>query len=174
MAILMTTVLKPVSTQNPVPVQEVNASPVEEQSAPLPNYHEEPFAQGKSGVPAFGGNHAGVALPPEPKVYPQQPAEEIAIHNLEHGYVLVYYSKEAQDGLDERIVVALEELVQGETEVLMAPYEGLAEPLYLVAWGARQSLDPPADASPADVVDVAEDFIAKWKNGQYAPEAAAS
>lgn len=153
--------------------ERIDASPVEEQDATQPNRHEEPYAQGEGGVPAFGGNHTPGTLEPEPKVYPQQPPEETALHNLEHGYVIVYYSGEGDTALDPEIVGALEDLVNEETEVLMSPYTGLAEPLYLVAWGARQAIDPPADASVDDVVLVVEDFIEEWKNGSHAPEAAA-
>ena len=152
----------------------ISCTEVEEQDATLPNEHTEPFAVGEGGVPAFGGNHSGSVLPPEPKVYSQQPEEQTAIHNLEHGYAIVYYAAEGENALDPGLVSALEDLVNEETEVLMSPYEGLAEPLYFLAWGARQACSPPADASPADVVDVAEGFLADWKNGQYAPEAAAS
>ena len=151
----------------------VSCTDVEEQDAVLPNEHTEPFALGEGGVPAFGGNHTGGTLPAEPKVYQQQAPEQTALHNLEHGYVMVYYAAEGENALDEELVSALEDLVNEETEVLMSPYEGLADPLYFVAWGARQSCSPPEDASPADVVNVAEGFLAEWKNGQYAPEAAA-
>ena len=151
--------------------ERVNASEVETEPE-LPNEHVEPFAQGEGGVPAMGGNHSN-ALPPEPKVYSQPVAEANSIHNLEHGYVLVYYAADGDNALDEKFVSALEDLVNDETEVLMAPYEGLAEPLYLVAWGARQSVDPPAEASPDDVSLVTEAFIEEWKNGEFAPEAAA-
>ncbi len=153
--------------------ERVNASEVEEQEAAQPSEHQEPYTLGVGGVPAFGGNHTGGALRPEPKVYTQQPPEQTAVHNLEHGYVIVYYSNEGENALDQEIVTALEELVEGETEVLMSPYQGLSEPLYLVAWGARQSIAPPEGANPQDVVLVAEAFIDEWKNGQYAPEAAA-
>lgn len=156
-----------------VAAERISCTEVEEQEGTQPNEHTEPYALGQGGVPAFGGNHTGGVLNPEPKVYQQQPPEQTAIHNLEHGYVIVYYTAEGENALDEGLVTALEDVVNGETEVLMSPYEGLAEPLHFVAWGARQSCSPPADASSADVVDVAKGFIAEWKNGQYAPEAPA-
>jgi hypothetical protein len=157
-----------------IAAERLSCTDVEEQEATLPNEHQEPYASGEGGVPAFGGNHTGGALSPEPKVYQQQPLEQTAIHNLEHGYVTVYYAAEGENALAPEIVSALEDLVNDETEVLMSPYDGLAEPLYFVAWGARQACDPPADASSADAVEAAEGFISEWKNGQYAPEAAAS
>lgn len=154
--------------------ERISCTEVEEQESTLPNQHAEPYAQGEAGVPAFGGNHNPSLLPSEPKVYQQQPPEDQAGHNLEHGYVLVYYAADGDNALAEENVSALEDLVDGETEVLMAPYEGLAKPVYLVAWGARQACDPPEDASADDLTLVAEAFIEKWKNGDFAPEAAAS
>ncbi|MGH2691186.1 MAG: DUF3105 domain-containing protein [Actinomycetota bacterium] len=151
--------------------RRIGCGPIEEEPD-LPNEHVEPFAQGEDGVPAVGGNHSS-ALPPEPKVYTQQPPEENAVHNLEHGYVLVYYAADGENALDEKFVTALEDLVNDETEVLMSPYEGLAKPLYLTAWGVRRGCDPPAGASTDDVVTGATGFIDEWKNGQFAPEAAA-
>jgi hypothetical protein len=153
--------------------ERVNATEVETE-ANLPNEHVEPYAVGVGGVPAFGGNHTPGALPAEPKIYEQQPPEETAVHNLEHGYVIVYYAAEGANALDEDLVAALEDVVRDESEMLMSPYEGLAEPLYLLAWGARRSIDPPADVDPDDVVLVTEAFIDEWKNGQFAPEAASA
>ena len=150
----------------------VGATEVETDEA-LPNEHQEPYGTSQDGVPAMGGNHTPGALPAEPKTYQQQPPEETAIHNLEHGYVIVYYADEGDNALDADIVSALEDVVAGETEVLMAPYQGLAQPMYLLAWGARQAIDPPEDASPDDVVLVTRAFIDEWKNGRFAPEAAA-
>ena len=151
----------------------ISCTEIEEQEATLPNDHKEPYASGEGGVPAFGGNHTGGTLGADPKVYQQQPPEQTAIHNLEHGYVIVYYAADGDNALDAEIVSALEGMVEGESEVLMSPYDGLDQPLYFVAWGARQSCDPPAEADPADAVDVAEGFISEWKNGDFAPEAAA-
>ncbi len=154
--------------------ERISCTEVEEQEATLPNEHTEPYAQGEGGVPAFGGNHTGNTLPPDPKVYAQQPPEQSAIHNLEHGYVIIYYAADGENALDEGLVSTLEGLAEEESEVLMSPYEGLSQPLYFTAWGARQACDPPADATAADAVAAARGFIDKWKNGQYAPEAAAS
>jgi hypothetical protein len=153
-------------------LQRLSCTDVEEQNAEQPNEHVEPYAHGENGVPAFGGNHVGTPLPQEPKVYTQQPPEEAAIHNLEHGYILIYYAAEGDNALDPTLVSALEDVANSETEVLMSPYADLAKPLYLVAWGARQSCDPPPDASAEDVTLVAEGFIEDWKDGKYAPEPA--
>ncbi|MGH2710379.1 MAG: DUF3105 domain-containing protein [Actinomycetota bacterium] len=152
--------------------ERLSCTEVEEQDAEQPNEHTEPFATGEGGVPAFGGNHAPGPLPSEPKVYEQQPPEEAAVHSLEHGYVMIYYSTEDENALDPEVVSALEDLANSETEVLMSPYAGLDRPVYFVAWGARQSCDPPEGASAGDLTLVARGFIQEWKNAEFAPEPA--
>jgi hypothetical protein len=161
-----------IKEQATVAAERVGATEIETDEG-LPNEHQEPYGTGSGGVPAMGGNHTPGALPAEPKTYQQQPPEETAIHNLEHGYVIVYYADEGDNALDADIVSALEDVVSDETEVMMAPYQGLAQPMYLLAWGARQAIDPPEDANPDDVVLVTKAFIDEWKNGRFAPEAAA-
>lgn len=155
-------------------VDRLSCTEIEEQDGDQPNEHTEPFAAGEGGVPAFGGNHNGSTLPPDPKVYDQPIPEANAIHNLEHGYVIVYYANEGDAALDPELISALEDVANQESEVLMAPYDDLAKPLYLLAWGARQSCDPPSDASTEDAALVTEAFIDEWKNGTYAPEPAAA
>jgi hypothetical protein len=127
-------------------------------------------------TPAASGPHAQSPLPAEPKVYDQPVPETAAVHNLEHGYVLIYYRAEGDGALDQAIVAELEDLAEGETEVIMAPFENLAEGtnLALVAWTRLQEGLVPADADPADVGLVARGFIEEFKNGAAAPEAEVS
>jgi hypothetical protein len=135
--------------------------------------HQPPFAQGQDGVPATSGNHSN-ALPPDPAVYTQPVPEASAIHNLEHGYVLVYYADSGDNALPEDLVSELEDLVDSESEVIMAPYPGLSSKLALASWRQLQTCDPPGDANPEDAVTVAEAFIDRFRNGPLAPEAAAA
>ena len=134
--------------------------------------HAQPYAQGTGGVPVTAGTHAS-PLDAEPKVYSQPIQEEGAVHNLEHGYVLVYYSNEGDGALPDDVRSALESVVQSETEVLMAPYEGLANSLALVSWGRLQTCDIPDDAAPGDAETVVRSFIEQYRNSSLAPEPAA-
>jgi hypothetical protein len=124
-------------------------------------------------TPAASGPHAPSPLPPQPKVYDQPVPETAAVHNLEHGYVLVYYRAEGDGALPDPVVTALEDLIQGEAEVIMAPYEGLPQGtnIALVAWTRLQTGQVPADADPDDVTLVARAFIDEYRNGSAAPEA---
>jgi hypothetical protein len=127
-------------------------------------------------TPAASGPHAQSPLPAEPKVYDQPVPETAAVHNLEHGYVLIYYRADGEGALDEAIVAELDDLAEGETEVIMAPYENLSEGtnLALVAWTRLQEGQVAADADPADVALVTRGFIEEFKNGAAAPEAEVS
>jgi hypothetical protein len=124
-------------------------------------------------VPAASGPHAQAPLPAEPKVYDQPVPETAAIHNLEHGYVLIYYRADGEGALDEAVVTELESLAEGEAEVIMAPYENLSDGtnLALVAWTRLQEGQVAADADPGDVALVARGFIEEFRNGAAAPEA---
>ena len=131
--------------------------------------HAQPYAQGTGGVPVTAGAHAQ-ALPPEPKVFSQPIQEPAAVHNLEHGYVLVYYAGEGENALPEGVRTALEDVVQGESEVLMAQYEGLSSSLALVSWGRLQTCQMPEDAGPGDAETVVRSFIEENRNSSLAPE----
>jgi hypothetical protein len=131
--------------------------------------HQPPFQEGRNGVPAASGAHSS-PLPADPPVYDQPIPEANAIHNLEHGYVILYYADGGDNALPEGIRTALEELVRDEEKVLMAPYPDLASPLDLVAWRTLRTCDPPEDADPDDAVTVARAFIEEFRSGGLAPE----
>ncbi len=131
--------------------------------------HVPPFAEGQNGVPATAGAHSQ-ALPPEPSVYDEPVPEANAIHNLEHGYVLIYYAAEGDNALPEDLRSALASAAEDEAEVIMSPYEGLAEPMALVSWGRIQTCSPPSDADPGDAETVARGYIDDYRNSSLAPE----
>jgi hypothetical protein len=131
--------------------------------------HSPPFVQGRNGVPATAGPHSS-PLPPEPAVYEQPIPEENAVHNLEHGYVLIYYAAEGPNALADPIRSQLEDVAGGENKVLMAPYPELANSFDLVAWGKLQTCTPPEDADPEDAATAAEFFISQFRSGGLAPE----
>ena len=131
--------------------------------------HSEPFAQGSNGIPATAGRHSA-ALGSDPAVYSQPVDEAGIVHNLEHAYVLVYYNNEGDSALDDGLRTDLENFVEGQGKVLMAPYPGLANTLDFVAWGKLQTCDPPADANSGDVTTVLQAFIDEHENSSDAPE----
>jgi Protein of unknown function (DUF3105) len=131
--------------------------------------HSPPFAQGRNGVPVTAGSHSS-PLPPDPSVYEQPIPEENVVHNLEHGYVVIYYEAEGVNALDEELRSQLADVAEGEEKVLLAPYPDLADSFDLVAWGKLQTCDPPEDADQDDAATVANFFISEFRSGGLAPE----
>jgi hypothetical protein len=134
---------------------------------PPPNYGTTPGTSGK---------HGGGPLPPDPSVYDQPFDENLeaqAIHNLEHGYVLIYYRQDGDAALAENVVDALAELANGENKVLMAPYPELPEgrSLALAAWTRLQTCPTVTDAD--GVLAIASGFISQFRGGGEAPEPSA-
>jgi hypothetical protein len=136
--------------------------------------HSPPFVEGTGGLPATSGSHSSPLQPP-PQVFEQQVPEANAVHNLEHGYVIVYYQPEGPDALPDGIRDELASLVEGEDEVLMAPYPKLQEgqSLALAAWTRLQVFEVPDAADPEDAVTVTRYFIDQFRN-TIAPEAGAA
>lgn len=154
----------PVETQQ----DEVDAAAALDQ----PTLHSPPFAEGQNGVPVTAGPHSSPLQGP-PFVFDQPIPEANAVHNLEHGYVIMYYAEEGQNALAEDIRSELEDLVNDESEkVFLAPYPDLQPSLAVLAWGNLQTCDPPADADPEDAVTVARSFIEEYRSGGLAPEPA--
>jgi hypothetical protein len=122
-------------------------------------------------TPAASGPHNATPLPAEPHVYDQPVPETALVHNLEHGYVLIYYRAEGERALDPAMVDELAGLAEDESEVIMAPYPSLTEGtnLALVSW--TRLLECGADGEPEDARLVAQNFIDQFRNSSAAPEA---
>jgi hypothetical protein len=132
--------------------------------------HSPPFSQGTNGEPVTAGRHSS-PLPSPPFVYDQPIPEANAVHNLEHGYVIVYYASDGENALSEDIRTELEGYVEDESnKILMAPYPGLAHSFDLVAWGKLQTFDPRDGADPEDALTVARAFVDQFRSGGLAPE----
>lgn len=136
----------------------------------IPSEHSEPFALGRNGEPANVGNHSASPLPPEPDVYEQPIPEPQAVHNLEHGYVILYYQAEGDAALPDDVREELTDLAEGEEKVFLAPYDGLQEDtsLALTAWRKLQTCPPPEN--PDDAAAAARGFIEQFRSGGLAPE----
>ena len=91
-----------------------------------------------SSAPPTSGNHApvwtecGVLTSPLP--------DEVQVHNLEHGFVMVQYNTQ-----DQAVIDALKDVVRGLTRspdyLIMAPYPTMTETIALTAWGKVQYLE---------------------------------
>lgn len=121
-------------------------------------------------TPATSGPHSPSTLPSGVRVYDQQVPEPLAVHNLEHAYVIIYYRAEGQGALSEGVRAALAELAQDEEKVILSPYEGLPEgtSLALTAWTKLQECPRVTDADTT--VLAVEGFIKRFRGTSNAPE----
>src|SRR5215212_2335736 len=69
-------------------------------------------------------------------------ANENAVHSLEHGAVWITYSPD----LPQEQVDRLQELGNGQSYILISPYDGLPSPVVASAWGRQLQLDSVDDA----------------------------
>jgi len=123
--------------------------------------------------PATSGYHDPSPLPPEPKVYESPVPETRAVHNLEHGYVIVYYRAEGPDALPKAVVDRLASIVRGEDEVLLAPYPLLDDGVALAFTAWNKLWECPAGITPSQAATMLEGWIRAYRNSGSAPEPAA-
>lgn len=120
--------------------------------------------------PATSGPHYGVWMMPPPQVYSTSIPEVRAVHNLEHGYVIVYYSPGPDSQLSTDLVRVLSAKVTGQRKVLMAPYQSLpaGTALAFAAWDELQLCSPAVTGAEAQTT--LDKFIAAFREGPLAPE----
>ncbi|MFB9311919.1 DUF3105 domain-containing protein [Nocardioides plantarum] len=106
--------------------------------------------------PPVGGDHVGAWL--DCGVYTDPVADELAVHNLEHGGIWLAYDATA---LDESQVAALAEQVPDNG--IMTPYDGLESPVVVSSWERQVALDGPDDPRLVTFVDT-------YENNPIAPE----
>jgi Protein of unknown function (DUF3105) len=87
-------------------------------------------------VPPTSGPHDPT---PAPCGVSSQPIpNEVQVHDLEHGVIMVQY----RPGLDQEQVQALEKLGRSySSHVIVAPYQGLSTPVAVTAWTKLMTLD---------------------------------
>ncbi|MGH2572617.1 MAG: DUF3105 domain-containing protein [Actinomycetota bacterium] len=100
-------------------------------------------------------------------------ATPTAVHNLEHGYVLIYHRQDGQQALPAPVMDSLERLAESESNVILPPYTQLeeGEALALAAWNKLQEC--PSRVGPEQADTLARAFIAQFRRGGEAPEPAA-
>jgi hypothetical protein len=121
--------------------------------------------------PATSGPHYPVWIMPPPQVFSTYLQETRAVHNLEHGYVVVYYSLAPDSPLPAGIVTVLAARVTSQRKVLMAPYQPMpaGKALAFTAWDELQLCGPAVTADEAR--SSLDKFIAAYREGPLAPEA---
>jgi hypothetical protein len=136
-----------------------------QQGSPPPEYET---------TPATSGPHSPSTLPSDVHVYEEPVPEPLAVHNLEHAYVIIYYRAEDPEALPQNVRDALAELARGEEKVILAPYPDLSDgtSVAFTAWTKLQECPKVTDADTA--VLAAEGFIKRFRGTTNAPEPSAA
>lgn len=114
-----------------------------------------------SELPPAGGIHNDVWQ--NCGIYEEPVKAQHAVHSLEHGAVWITY----QPDLPEAAVAQLQDLVQGQTYVLLSPYPEQRSPIVLSAWGVQLEVETPQDERIAQ-------FVERYRLGPQTPERGAA
>jgi hypothetical protein len=132
---------------------------------PLPDYQTTPANSGPHQPSPYQGAPV-ITADVDPLL------ESALVHNLEHGYVIMYYQPDGDEALPSDVRERLADLARSEDKVLLAPYPKLPKgtSLTFAAWTRLQKCPTiPADEGTA-AVDVARGFIEQFRGGGEAPE----
>jgi len=108
-------------------------------------------------LPPAGGPHH--EIPQECGIYETPVEPERAIHSLEHGAVWVTY----QPDLPAADIGQLQDIVRGQSYLLLSPFPGQRSPVVMTAWGVQLELSSVAD-------DRIKQFISRYLLGPTTPE----
>jgi|KBSSwiStaDraftv2_1062776.scaffolds.fasta_scaffold341687_2 hypothetical protein len=120
--------------------------------------------------PATSGYHDPSPLPIPPRVYTEPINETNAVHNLEHGAVIMYYRQAGDDALPQDVVDRLATIANGGHNTILAPYSPLPDgtALALAAWNKLQTC--PSTTTAAQAATIANGFIDAFLCTSNAPE----
>jgi hypothetical protein len=124
--------------------------------------------------PATSGPHDRSPLPSEPAVHTEPIREENAVHNLEHGYVILYYRADGPQALSVDVLARLAQIAEGQDKVLVAPYPDLEEGTSFAITAWNKLWECPADVTPENAGIMANAFIEAYRGTSNAPEANAA
>lgn len=119
--------------------------------------HDEGVVYEEVSLPPVGGVHS-------PRwqncgIYDQPVETKNAVHSMEHGAVWIAYNPE----LPAEEVTVLQNLVQGQSYLLLSPYPNLDGDIVLTAWGIQLQVESATDERVAQ-------FIEQYRLGPQTPE----
>jgi hypothetical protein len=120
--------------------------------------------------PATSGYHDPTPLPIPPRAYTAPIQETNAVHNLEHGAVIMYYRQSGDGALPPAIGAPLTTIANESHNVILAPYTPLpaGTALALTAWNKIQTC--PATVNGPQSTNIARGFIEAFVCTSNAPE----
>ena len=105
--------------------------------------------------PPTSGNHA--PAPTRCGIFTDPVPEEVQVHNLEHGFVLLQYNTEDEALINEFRSVA-ENLEAWPAYYILAPYTNMEQTFAMTAWGVVQYMDA---VDPSDMEAFANAYRGK-------------
>jgi hypothetical protein len=136
-----------------------------------PRAHLSPGASYAYGQhPATSGPHDPSPMSIPPHVYPSPIPETRAVHNLEHGAVILYYRQSGAGALGPAIVKRLTTIANESNNTILAPFPDLpnGESFALAAWNKLQTC--PAGITGPQARAIARGFISSLACTRNAPE----
>lgn len=120
--------------------------------------------------PATSGFHDPSPLAIPPHVYPSPLQETNAVHNLEHGAVIMYYRQSGNGALPAGVLDRMTTIADATNNVILAPYEQLPDgtALAFAAWNKLQTC--PATVTGPQAREIALGFIDAFVCTSNAPE----
>lgn len=123
----------------------------------LERAHDETIEYAGRELPPVGGTHSGVWQ--NCGIYDEPIEAKHAVHSMEHGAVWIAYHPDLPAGEVSR----LRDVVEGNSFVLLSPFEALNSPVVLTAWGIQLEVDDAGD-------DNITTFIDRYERGPQTPE----
>ena len=120
--------------------------------------------------PATSGFHAPGPLPGDPHVYDAMPLETALVHNLEHGFVIVYYRADGDGALPQEVVDALAPVVETQTKAILSPHTSLPEGVALAFTSWNRLLTCPSGVTADQAVTIEQAWHAAFECKSNAPE----
>ena len=108
-------------------------------------------------TPPTSGNHYGKGAPAATGIHTEPVQNEVEVHNLEHGHIVVQY----QPTLDPDRLKELEDFTRSDAQwILLAPNPNIPDPIDFTAWTHLMRCKSPNTKT----VDVAKAFKAELKD----------
>lgn len=118
--------------------------------------HDDNLQLGFGGLPPTGGPHASSWQ--KCGIYTEAVLSQHAIHSMEHGAVWITYHPD----LPADQITTLQDIVRGQTKLLLSPYPDQDSPVVLTVWDRQLQLEHADDSR-------VEQFIGRYRN-QVGPE----
>ena len=120
--------------------------------------------------PPTSGPHDPTPLPIPPRVYQAPIAQTNAVHNLEHGAVIIYYRQTGDGALPSTIVSRMTAIANDTNNTILAPYDPLPDgtALALTAWNKLQTC--PATVTGPQATVITKGFVHAFLCTANAPE----